>query len=240
MKRPAGRRHPTSPLRLSLDSVRFASPSRDTDATSFTSILDDLLASVPGAYACVLVDAQGESVDYAGRGDPFDVRVAGAYLQIAIEQVRRFALLGLPRWLVVRGTKVSAVVRALPEGYALAVLLRPRIGFSASERAFLACERALAKEAGWPAPREKQWHAIVVETDRRGRPVRIGQIEKQIDKDLLDVEVLGAIVGLPTGERGYRVRTARGAEFTVVRETSRHWYADESPASLVLDTIPPL
>ncbi len=235
MKPPAGRRRATSGLRLPLDSVRFASPSRDTDATPFTSILDALLAGVPGAYACVLVDVQGESVDYAGRGDPFDIRIAGAHLQIAIEQVRRAAVLGLPRWLVVRGTKLSTVVRALPEGYALAVLLRPRIGFSASERAFLACERALAKEAGWPAPRERPWHAIVVETDRRGRPLRVGQIVQEG----LDVEVLGAIVGLPPGERGYRVRTSRGAEFTVVREASRRWYADESPASLVLDTIPP-
>lgn len=232
MKRPPGRRRVTSTLRLPLDSVRFTPRSRDTDATSFTSILEELLASVPGAYASVLVDIQGESVDYAGRGDPFEVRIAGAHLQIVVEQVRHFALLGVPRWLVVRGTKASAVVRALPEGYALAVLLRPRIGFSAAERAFLACERALAKEAGWPPPREKEWHPLLVETDRRGRPTRIGQ-------EGLEVDVLGAIVGLPPGERGYRVRTARGVEFTVVREASRRWYADESPASLVLDTIPP-
>ena len=42
-----------------------------------------------------------------------------------------------------------------------------------------------------------------------------------------EVEVLGAVMGLPERERGFRVRLATGKEITLVREAGHHWYADE-------------
>lgn len=189
------------------------------DPTPFGRILGDLLARVPGAFAAALVDSEGETVDYAGLGDPFDVKVAAAHLRIVIRELEGFGKLGAPRWLVVRGGRRSIVTRSLPDGYALVLLLRRRAGFTSSERAFAVCERALAEEAGWPLARGPLWYPISVRIDRRGRPSRVGP-------DGVAVEVLGAVMGLPARERGFRVRTSHGNELTLVREPGRAWYAD--------------
>lgn len=199
---------------------------RDTDATSFTEILEALVARVSGAYAAAIVDSLGETVDYAGRGDPFAVRVAAAHLQIVLSTVQRFGALGEPTWLVIRGPKKSVAASVLPDGYVLVLLLRARAAFTISSRALRVCIRALAREAGWDdlaqSSKEEQrsWFEVLVETDRRGRPTHLG--EKRVP-----VEVLGAVMGLSVRERGFRVRTAEGSELTLVREPRQRWYADE-------------
>jgi hypothetical protein len=43
--------------------------------------------------------------------------------------------------------------------------------------------------------------------------------------------VLGALVGLPDREHGFRVRMTDGRELTVVRETRTCWYAEEAFSS---------
>ncbi len=190
---------------------------RDTDATAFSLILAELLERVPGAYAAALVDAEGETVDYAGHGDPFDVRVAAAHLQLVLQGIGRWGGLGEPRWVVVRGHKKSVAASVLPDGYALALLLRPRAAFAISTRALKVCTRALAAEAGWTdlelrdGVKQRSWFAVSVETDPRGRPVRVGA-------NGVVVEVLGAVMGLAVRERGFRVRTLEGTELTLVRE----------------------
>ncbi len=200
---------------------------RDTDATPFSAILAELLLRVPGAYAAALVDAEGETVDYAGHGDPFDLRVAAAHLQLVLQGIRGSALaLGEPRWVVVRGLRKSVAASVLPDGYALALLLRPRSAFAISTRALKVCTRALAAEAGWTdleqrdGVKQRSWFAVDVETDGRGRPVRVGS-------QRVAVEVLGAVMGLAVRERGFRVRSLDGTELTLVREPRERWYADE-------------
>ncbi len=189
------------------------------DATPFMPILEDALARIPGAYAAALVDFEGETVDYAGLAAPFDVKITAAHLRICLSQIAEYGALGEPRWIVIRGAKKSIVARALPEGYALVVVLRRRAGFTASRRAFAACARALAHEAGWELVDDgPAWHPVRVESDRRGRPKRVGA---------RPVEVLGAVVGLPARERGFRVRTEEGTELTLVRESRNCWYSDE-------------
>lgn len=202
-------------------------PARDVDATPFTPILAELLARLPGAYGAALVDGEGETVDYAGIATPFDVRVAAAHLQILLRQVAEYGVLGSPRWMIVRGSRKSVIIHALPDGYALAVLLRRRAGFTASRRAFASCERALAKEAGWPEPEGRAWYAVDVEVDARGRPTRVARDTA--------VEVLGAVMGLPVRERAFRVRTHDGIELTLVREARSCWYADEDLVNVASD-----
>lgn len=194
---------------------------RDMEATPFATILARLLERVPGAFAAALVDVEGETVDYAGEASAFDIRVAAAHAQILLAEIGRYAKLGEPRWIVVRGAKRSIVARALPDGYGLAVLLRRRAGFTASSRAFAACERELAEEAGWKRPvshAEQEWFPVDVTKDRLGRPRRLGKTA---------VTVLGELVGLPPHEHGFRIRTADGNEITLVREAGSFWYADE-------------
>jgi hypothetical protein len=207
---------------------------RDTGTTAFTNILEALLQRVSGAYAAALVDPQGETVDYSGRGDPFDLRIAAAELQLVLQGIARFGVLGEPRWVVVRGGRKSIAASVLPEGYALGLLLRSRSAFNISTRALTVCARALSEEAGWgPSHRDevtRSWFPVTVESDRRGRPVRIAGVhtEPASESEGVAVEVLGALMGLSVRERGFRVRTADGRELTVVREPSRRWYADEA------------
>jgi hypothetical protein len=198
------------------------------DVTSFARILGELLTRLPGAFASALVDLGGETVDYAGVGDPFDVKVAAAHVRILLNDLEELGTLGVPRWIIIRGAQRSFVGRRLPEGYALVVLLRRRAGFTASERAFAACERALAAEAGWTAVAARPtWFPVHVQVDGRGRPTRVGTPP-------VAVEVFGAVVGLPRNERGFRVRASTGSELTLVREPGHAWYADEN-----LDALDP-
>ena len=191
---------------------------RDVDATPFTPILEALLSRAPGADGVALVDGEGETVDYAGLASPFDMRIAAAHLQIVLRHVEELGKLGSPRSIVVRGSRKSVVIRSLPDGYALAVLLRRGAGFTATARAYAVCERALAVEAGWPTPEGRFWCAVDVETEPGGRPRSIGGTE---------VEVLGTLVDVPRGQRGFRVRGWGGLEAMLVREPGGHWYLDE-------------
>jgi len=196
------------------------------DATAFAKILTDLIGRLPGAFACALVDLGGETVDYAGIVDPFDVKVAAAHMRIVLNDLEEYGALGRPRSVVLRAARRTFIARRLPEGYALVVLLRRRAGFAASARAFAACERALSAEAEWKHVEEgTPWFPIDVAIDARGRPTRVGSPP-------VAVEVFGSVMGLPRTERGFRVRTQGGSEMTVIREVGNCWYADEDLAAL--------
>lgn len=198
------------------------------DATPFAQILKDLIARLPGAYACALVDLGGETVDYAGVVAPFDVKVAAAHMRIVLNDLDEYGALGRPRWVVLRGEKRSFVARSLPDGYALVVMLRRRAGFTASARAYATCERELATEAGWGHLHEgPAWFPVDVEVDRRGRPTSIASGAARVK-----VEVFGSVMGLPQNERGFRLRTETGSELTAVREAGNTWYADEDLVAL--------
>jgi len=203
---------------------RTLPPPRDMAMTPFSRILGDLLPRMPGAYAAALVDVEGETVDYAGNVDPFDIKVAAAHWRIILEQIGALHL-GRPMWFTVRGTKRSIELRALPDGYALVVLIAKRAGVAGATRALSACEHALAAEAGWPLRATAAWSAVTVDCDESGRPARImyGGLSEP-------VEVIGAIrsgLGLGRRERGFRIRLASGPEITLVREPGGFWYAEE-------------
>lgn len=203
---------------------------RDQDASPFAPILQELIPRLPGAYAAALVDGEGETVDYCGAAEPFDVKVSAAHWRIVLQDIAALTQIGAPQSIVVRGTRRSFIIYALPEAYALVVLLRRRAGFSASSRAFFACERALCREAAWiPSARISHWFPVDVICDARRRPAALGAMTAPLESQ--SVVVLGAVVGLPARERGYRVRMAAGIEVTLVREPGGCWYADELVAS---------
>ncbi len=216
---------------------RMARP-RDQEASVFSLILADFVKRVPGAFAAALVDRDGECVDYAiaenqrksavgGRGydmDPFDVKVAGAHWGIALNEVaQKRDVIGTVETIVCRGEGRSFIVRALPDSYAIIVVLKRRAGFVSFVRALDACERALALEAAWTLPKGRGiWIAVDVETDERARPMwlTIGALS-------CSVEVLGGLTKLHRRERGWRVRLPSGGELNLVREVGNRWYADE-------------
>jgi len=219
---------------------------RDENPTAFTRILERLLELEPAVLGAVLVDNEGEAVDYAGGLTTFYTKVAGAYLRIALDQISSSdpfpsgttpsrMTLGRPTQLLVRCVRRSFVVRALPDGYALVMVLK-RQRFDISRRALTIVERELFEEAEWPLPAQKGpvWHPVQVETswrDRR-RPLRLlaGSTWQR-------VEVLGSVVGLGR-ERGYRCHVRSLAEFTLVREPAGVWYADEPIDAIAGGTSP--
>ena len=213
---------------------------RDQGETAFTAILAALVRRVPGARAAVLVDFEGETVDYAGSLEPFDVRVAAAHLRVVLDDAAARPGLRCMRWLVVRAARKSFVAHVLPEGYALVLVLARGAGFAGWERAVAACAHDLRDEAGWNLPRRKAparpaWLPVEVTCDESLRPTNVLVAGAQ-----RAVEILGAVVP-PThrgrAERGWRVRFDTGAEATLVREAGRSrkgsWYVDEpvAPAS---------
>ena len=206
-------------------------PPRDQDASPFAAILGDLVPRIPGALAAALVDCDGETVDYAGNGSPFDVRVAAAHWRLVLDELIAAPQLGRARSIVVRGTKRSFLAWALPDAYAVVLLLSRRAGFAASPRALHACERALCREAGWPLVADLgPWVPVAVECDKRRRPVTVtpsGGARRAEARTPHAVHVLGTLAKMPAREKGFRIRLESGAELTLVREPGGYWYADE-------------
>lgn len=188
----------------------------------FAAILDDFVRRVPGAFAAVLVDVQGETVDYVGQVDPFELKVAAAEWRLAVEQARMQPTFATLQSILARGDRRSFFTYVLPDGYALVLLLRKRAGFAPLLRPLVVCERALVREARWSERRLPEWYAIDVEVDARRRPTRV----RNCAGKAYDLDVLGTLAELRRPARGWRVRLRTGEELNLVREPGDVWYTD--------------
>jgi hypothetical protein len=202
---------------------------RDQEASPFSAILWRLCEGC-SARAAALVDREGETVDYAGRASPYEIRVAAAELRLVLSfthssQVPGFAEVHEIR---VRTGRRSYAIIGLGDGYAI-VLELERHSFCVSPRAVQQATRELESEAGIATvlrPGGARWSRVEVRpssSDKR-RP----------DAVLLDgawsaVTVLGRYrsADLARRERGYLARLASGAEFSLVREPLGFWFADD-------------
>lgn len=201
---------------------------RDQDVTAFGPILMRL-CRVTGARAAALVDAGGETVDYASSLGPDDTRVVAAEWQIVLALAKRkLSVKGAHEaenmLLTVRAGHGSFAVRSLPDGYAI-VLALPRGSLEVSVRALSEAVRGICVEAVLhQAIAEPVWTTIEVETEKtnRERPVRIWRQGKWDE-----VDVLGSYTPDPRRPRvrGFRVRAATGDELNLVREPLDRWFA---------------
>jgi hypothetical protein len=201
---------------------------RDQRESAFATILASFVSRVPGAHAAALVDSEGETVDYASEASAYDLKVAAAHWRIVLDEAAVQGSMRGTRLLIVRAARKSYVVTALPDGYALVVVLARRAGFSGYERALSVCTLALGAEAGWTwdsVPKPLAWFPLDVVSDPRHRPRAVRDGDR-----LRNVEILGAVVNRTVAkprERGWRVRVDTGLEAMLVREPGGNWYSDE-------------
>ncbi len=206
----------------------FSAPPRDMEATPFSAILGDFLARLPGAIAVALVDSGGETVDYAGKYDLFELKVMAAHFRILLGTAG--VLVGEaapPRSLVVRARTRSILALLAPDGYAVVVVLGRRAGFARHEIAADRMMQALAQEAGWALEGQTRWEQVEVRRDRRGRPLELLMPRPAAEGLAGDAAASSPLEVLGTfGTNGYRVRRPDGHEFSLVREPKNAWYCD--------------
>ncbi len=207
------------------------------ERTSFAPLLGEVLARISSARAAILVDSEGETVEYEGFGTPYDLMVAAAHARIALSAIERSPL-GIPRLLAFRGASGGVLARGLADGYALVVLMRAHTGLLGSRRALDAGAWRISREAGLTYERPA-WFPVLVEhatallepppAGRVSFPplsLRPDLVREDPDGATYKCAVLGTIANLPRRERGFRVRLSSRAELNLVREPGDHWYSD--------------
>jgi hypothetical protein len=203
---------------------------RDQAPSGFNPVLQRLCDAVAGSSAA-LVDAEGETVDYAGCLEPFDIRVAAAEWSLVVRTLAGTRTLdrGDTFHLCFRGKKRSFAVILLSQGYAL-VVETPAGSLLLSKRAVTQAVHEISIEAGLLVPEtwtlmHERWTRVSVKADRHlRRPTAIWCFESW-----QPVTILGRIRRdqLGRSEAGYRIRIADEGETTLIREPFNRWYAEE-------------
>jgi hypothetical protein len=202
---------------------------RDQAASSFSGILMALCEGT-GALGAALVDRGGETVDYAGYLDPFNMKVAAAEWRLVLELVRDVPHPSYreTNGILIRARNKSFAVVGISTGYAIVVAL-PRRAFGLSARAVAEAVRAIELEAqlatAEETPASERWFRVEVRTvpnDPR-RPEAIW-----LEGSWRPLVILGRHGGRSAtrGEAAFRARLPTGLEFNLVRERSGHWFAD--------------
>jgi hypothetical protein len=210
---------------------------RDQSDSPFSAILARLCDD-SGALAAALVDAEGETVDYAGLLTPYEIKVAAAEWRIVLGVVHAAKVPGFRHVteLTVRAAGRTFAISAMPDGYALAMCL-PKRSFAVSPRALAQARRELAQEAGLSLPQgrsDASWARVRVRTleqaPRAGQPRRPDAI--WLDGRWSPVTILGRYQArdLSRSELGYLARLASGAEVFLVREPLGIWFVDNVAA----------
>ncbi len=205
---------------------------RDQSASAFSAILYRF-CDAAGVIAAALTDGEGETVDYAGALEPFDIKIAAAESAVLLHEVREAGAFDwmTARELVVRGSVRSLALYILSDGYALMALL-PRGAFGVSGRALQEVLRDLGEEAGLSSEHpvlqaSERWIHVDVSTETadRRRPESVW-----LEGGWCKLDILGRYIAGPNPrDLGYRVRLTNGAELTLVRERLGVWFADELP-----------
>jgi hypothetical protein len=193
--------------------------SRDLDETPFSAALNRYLNRADGADAAILVDGEGEAVDYAGDEDPFELRVLGATFAIVVSDA-----LSVPKHRIQR-IQLNAVQTAysidlLEAGY----FVITRYTASAAEASHVCARSALAaelaREAGWHEHPEP-WLPAQIVVDAAGRPEAIHA------DSTYSLAVIGREANSDATCIRYRVHLQTGQELTLAREGSAAWYSDK-------------
>jgi predicted regulator of Ras-like GTPase activity (Roadblock/LC7/MglB family) len=127
---------------------------RDRPDSSFSLILSRFLARHDHSLAAVLVDGDGECVDYATVLDPYEAKIFGAVLLSTSAELMactRKLGHGAPIQWVVEAARYDLVVRRLSEDFTLVVVLEAERLTGHVLAAMSALAEALRREAGLSA-----------------------------------------------------------------------------------------
>jgi hypothetical protein len=199
--------------------------------SAFSAILARLCDSL-SAVAAAIVDAEGETVDYAGSLEPFDVKIMAAEWCIVVSAIKgtRFAGSSGANEILVRASRRSFAVYPLGAGYALVLELLPH-AFRVSSRALSEAVRDICVEAALPLPKHfegEHWTRVDVREQERvsHRPSALW-----LNGSWCNMEVLGLYGAgeLSPREVGFRARLITGSEITLVRERLGIWFVEALP-----------
>jgi len=207
-------------------SERQQVPVRDQDASPFNLILEDLLRAQHFVQAAAIFDFEGETVDYAGYIDPYELRVAAATFQMVLIELRDCPTLCATQEIALTVDKIGYLLRPLDDQYTLLLRLRKLGTFLTSARVLAEIVARIRVEAGLAPGLLPEWFQVHVDVGAKGRPERIRAVARG-DREY-SLEVLGSVMGLGERERAFRVRLDTGAEVTLLRERKHLWFVDES------------
>lgn len=225
---------------------------RDQVESPFSPILKNVLRVTPLSLGAALVDYEGETVDYAGYIDPFELKVAAAHLQLLVTEIDVLPFFAPMLELRIRSKRRSLFVRVIDPNYSFIMVLHRASAFALSRRAIDETCHLLATEAGLDVIPTCHWFEVDVETPRHDvraqarRPLRVRGARRVLppepsltstgpwregfaitDGTWRDAVVIGGMVGLSIRERGFRVALDTGLELNLVRERNGLWFADE-------------
>jgi predicted regulator of Ras-like GTPase activity (Roadblock/LC7/MglB family) len=204
---------------------RLAAVQRDIHETGFSKLLDSLVRQLPDAVCAVFIDGEGETVDLASRVDPFDARIAGAEMAIALhtaracrDKLQEGALLEMR----IEGARRSMIVRMVSEGYDLVVVVEGSAITGRVAELTASTAIALVVEAGLDPPPS---YAVLRSVEER--PSKTGLFVPTVFEEAGSRRRVEAILGHRDDGNGvvkFLVRLEDGEELMVVHDrASRRW-----------------
>jgi predicted regulator of Ras-like GTPase activity (Roadblock/LC7/MglB family) len=125
---------------------------REQARTGFTSLLEEIVVSCPGAVAAIFSDAEGETVDYCTFLEVFDTQITGAQWGSVVAGVRDLvAKVGQGELdaVHVRGTERDFLIQLVGEGYYLTLVLSQGMGWGHALQRARELARELHRESGF-------------------------------------------------------------------------------------------
>ena len=93
----------------------------------FNYLLTNLLVDVPASVGAILVDPEGEAVEWVTRhDDPYDLKVEGAYHSIFMRQLESALAssgLGELRDYTLSAQRLTSLTQSLPDGYYVVLVI---------------------------------------------------------------------------------------------------------------------
>jgi hypothetical protein len=116
----------------------------------FTYLLTNLLVDIPEAIGAIFLDDEGETVDFVTRhGEPFDLKVEGAYQGIFTRQlVAACSASGIGKLesFVVEATAFATLTHLLPDGYYVVLVARGPVARARAQHQLRRAAQMLARE----------------------------------------------------------------------------------------------